>query len=116
MKKLLSSISVLMVALFALVSCEQTSYLYEPTNECLTFSANSGAWLFTDEPVIEFQLVRGVLSSDLTVNLTLSGDGLFSLETPAAVHFASGGAGRSGGGLSLHCVFRQGDGFPGRLE
>ena len=63
-----------MVALFALVSCEQTSYLYEPTNECLTFSANSGAWLFTDEPVIEFQLVRGVLNSDLTVNLNLSGD------------------------------------------
>ncbi|MBQ2599046.1 MAG: hypothetical protein II580_05180 [Bacteroidales bacterium] len=90
MKRLLSSISVLMVALFALVSCEQTSYLYEPTNECLTFSANSGAWLFTDEPVIEFQLVRGVLNSDLTVNLNLSGDGLFSLETPAAVHFAAG--------------------------
>ena len=79
-----------MVALFALVSCEQTSYLYEPTNECLTFSANSGAWLFTDEPVIEFQLVRGVLNSDLTVNLNLSGDGLFSLETPAAVHFSAG--------------------------
>ena len=79
-----------MVAIFALVSCEQTSYIYEPTNECLTFSSNGGSWLFTDEPVIEFQLVRGVLNSDLTVNLNLSGDGLFSLETPAAVHFAAG--------------------------
>ena len=90
MKKLLSTISVLMVALFALVSCEQTSYLYEPDNECLTFSASSGSWLFTDEPVIEFQLVRGVINTDLTVNLDFSGASLFSLETPAHVHFPIG--------------------------
>ena len=80
----------MLAVLVALVSCEQTSYLYEPTNECLTFSANGGNWLFTDEPVIEFQLVRGVLTSDLTVNLNLSGDGLFTLETPAQVRFAAG--------------------------
>jgi len=80
----------MMVALFALVSCEQTSYIYEPTNECLTFSANSGAWLFTDEPVIEFQLIRGVVYTDITVNLSLNGDDMFSLATPAQVHFASG--------------------------
>ena len=90
MKKLLISISAMLVALFTLPSCEQTSFVYEPDNECLTFSANGGAWLFTDEPVIEFQLIRGVLSSDLTVNLSLSGDGLFSLATPTQVHFAAG--------------------------
>ena len=90
MKKLLLSISILTAALFALVSCQQDVYLYEPTNECLTFSSNGGNWLFTDEPVIEFQLIRGVLDTDLTVNLTLAGDGLFSLETPAQVHFAPG--------------------------
>ncbi len=90
MKKLLISISVLTAAIFALVSCEQTSYIYEPTNECLTFSSNGGSWLFTDEPVIEFDLVRGVINTDLTVQLNLGGDGLFSLETPAQVHFAPG--------------------------
>ena len=79
MKKIITFFTACLVALSMLVSCEQDTYLYYPTNECLTFSANSGAWLFTDEPVIEFQLIRGVLSTDLTVNLSLSGDGLFTL-------------------------------------
>jgi hypothetical protein len=90
MKKIITFFTACLVALSMLVSCEQDTYLYYPTNECLTFSANSGAWLFTDEPVIEFQLIRGVLTTDLTVNLSLSGDGLFTLETPSQVHFASG--------------------------
>ena len=90
MKKTLSFLSVCIVALFALLSCQQESFLYEPTNECMTFSAGSGAWLFTDEPVIEFQLIRGVLTSDLSVDLTLGGDALFTLETPSTVKFAAG--------------------------
>jgi hypothetical protein len=90
MKKIISFFAACLVALSALVSCEQDTYLYQPTNECLTFSTNSGAWLFTDEPVIEFQLIRGVITTDLTVTLTLSGDGLFTLDTPAQVHFAPG--------------------------
>ena len=90
MKKLLVSVSIIIAGLFALVSCEQTSYLYTPTNECLTFDSNGGAWLFTDDPVIEFQLVRGAISTDLSVELRLEGDPMFSLETPSTVRFAPG--------------------------
>ena len=52
MKKIISFFAACLVALSALVSCEQDTYLYQPTNECLTFSANSGAWLFTDEIIV----------------------------------------------------------------
>ena len=83
-----------MLALFAFNACEQPTFIYEPENECLTFSANSGNWLHSDDPVVEIsvELTRGVVTTDLSVPLTLAGDNIFSLTTASPVHFASGEA------------------------
>ncbi len=83
-----------MLALFAFNACEQPTFIYEPENECLTFSANSGTWLHSDDPVvvISVDLTRGVVNTDLSVPLTLTGDPLFSLTTASPVHFANGEA------------------------
>ncbi len=81
-----------MMALFAFTACEEPAFIYEPENECLTFSANKGSWLITDDPVITVDLTRGVVTTELDVPLTLTGDALFSLTTPSPVHFAAGEA------------------------
>ena len=83
-----------MMALFAFTSCEEPTFIYEPENECLTFSANKGSWLYTDDPVVEIEveITRGVVNTELSLPLTLSGDALFSLTTASPVKFAAGEA------------------------
>ena len=83
-----------MMALFAFTSCEESTFIYEPENECLTFSANKGSWLYTDDPVVEIEveITRGVVNTELSLPLTLSGDALFSLTTASPVKFAAGEA------------------------
>ena len=80
-----------MMALFAITSCEEPTFIYTPDNECLTFSANKGSWLYTDDPVVEIEveITRGVVGKELSLPLTLTGDALFSLTTASPLQFAA---------------------------
>jgi hypothetical protein len=90
MKHFIKTIALLAVLLFGLTACQSESYIWYPDNECLTFSANTGNYLLHEEPVIGFKLVRGVIDVPLTVNLSFTGDPIFSLSTPATISFAPG--------------------------
>ena len=86
-----------MMALFAMTSCEEPTFIYTPDNECLTFSTNKASWLYTDDPVVEIEveITRGVVKNELSLPLTLTGDALFSLTTASPLTFAAGEASKT---------------------
>ena len=81
-----------MLALFAFNACEEPTFIYEPENDCLTFNTNATSWVAADDLTMEIELTRGVINKDLMVNLTLAGDPIISMTTPAALQFAAGEA------------------------
>ncbi|MBO4768347.1 MAG: hypothetical protein J5495_02315 [Bacteroidales bacterium] len=91
MKNIFKYFALLSAVAFAFVSCQQDNLLFIPDNECLTFSTDKGNYLLSEEPEITVDLVRGVISDAITVELQLEGDtDVLSLASPSPVSFAAG--------------------------
>ncbi|MBQ0053735.1 MAG: hypothetical protein KBS89_04675, partial [Bacteroidales bacterium] len=93
MKNTFKLILLTLLVSLGFISCEKDeSYIYHPSNECVTFKESAVSFSFSEEPEpIVINLVRGSSESDLTLNLDFVQDeaNVFSISS-RSVHFAPG--------------------------
>ena len=91
-KGLLHKISTLAVAvstMFLGYSCQQEEFLYTPDNACVSFQKTPAkAYELNGDP-ISIQIMRGATNTEETVNISFSGDAIYSIDA-TSVKFAVG--------------------------
>lgn len=71
---------IIIVTMFVGYSCSQDEYIYTPDNSCVTFEDMPSSNYILDGKPITVKIVRGVVDTEETIDLTFSGSNVYSID------------------------------------